>query len=75
MQQQETKLQRTQTRALGTVFQGKPLSIVEMHRQAKIDNLTEKKEPASNDTNKTRDCNTTESAKCNDKEASQSMNI
>ena len=42
-QQQETKLQRVQNRALRTVFQGKTLSVVEMHSLAKIDTLKERR--------------------------------
>ena len=36
---QETKLQRTQNRALRTVFKDKILSIVEMHNRAGLDTL------------------------------------
>ena len=39
-QQQETKLQRTQNRALRTVYKGKQLSTQEMHELGKLDTLT-----------------------------------
>lgn len=37
--QQQAKLQRTQNRALRTIFRGKNLSTKEMHKQASIDDL------------------------------------
>ena len=43
-QQQETKLQRIQNRALRTVYKGKQLSTQEMHNLSKIDLLTTRRE-------------------------------
>ena len=41
-QQQETKLQMIQNKALRKVLLGKTVSVVEMHSLAKIDTLREK---------------------------------
>ena len=43
MQQQETKVQRIQNRALKTVYQSKTLSVIEMHTLAKIGTLKERR--------------------------------